>query len=61
MIEMRVIYVFCLEKGYRFKKICCKLKEMGYNNVYTIEVYNDNYSSYSEIIESKDFLQNILL
>ena len=43
------------------KKICCKLKEMGYNNVYTIEVYNDNYSSYSEIIDSKDFLQNILL
>lgn len=34
---------------------------MGYNNVYTIEVYNDNYSSYSEIIDSKDFLQNILL
>ncbi|EJP6473664.1 sugar phosphate isomerase/epimerase [Clostridium botulinum] len=43
------------------KKICCKLKEIGYNNVYTIEVYNDNYSSYSEIMHSRDFLQNILL
>lgn len=44
-----------------FKKICCKLKEIGYNNVYTIEVYNHNYSSYSEIIESKDFLKKVLL
>ncbi|EJO5348423.1 sugar phosphate isomerase/epimerase [Clostridium botulinum] len=43
------------------KKICCKLKEIGYNNVYTIEVYNDNYSSYSEITHSKDFLKKVLL
>ncbi|WP_251861099.1 sugar phosphate isomerase/epimerase [Clostridium sp. Marseille-Q2269] len=43
------------------KKICCKLKGIGYNNVYTIEVYNDNYSSLSEITDSKDFLENILL
>lgn len=43
-----------------YKKISCKLKEIRYNNIYTIEVYRENYSSYEELTKSKDFLINNL-
>lgn len=41
-----------------FKKISCKLKEIGYNEIGIIEVYSNNYSSYDEIKASKQFLTN---
>lgn len=32
-----------------FKKIFCKLKEIGYNKIGIIEVYRDNYERYKEL------------
>jgi sugar phosphate isomerase/epimerase len=39
-----------------FKKISCKLKEIGYNEIGIIEVYSNNYSNYDELKNSKEFL-----
>ncbi|NMM63221.1 sugar phosphate isomerase/epimerase [Clostridium sp. P21] len=39
-----------------FKKISCKLKEIGYNEIGIIEVYSNNYDNYDEIKNSKEFL-----
>ncbi|MDW8801188.1 sugar phosphate isomerase/epimerase [Clostridium sp. A1-XYC3] len=44
-----------------YKKICCKLKEIGYNRVGIIEVYSDNYSSYDELISAKNFLHQSII
>lgn len=41
-----------------FKKISCKLKEIGYNEIGIIEVYSNNYSSYDEIKKSRNFLMS---
>lgn len=39
-----------------YKKMFCKLKEIGYNKVGIIEVYSNNYSELKEITAAKDFL-----
>lgn len=41
-----------------YKKLFCKLKEMGYNKIGTIEVYSDNYNNLSEISDTKKFLMS---
>ncbi|MHC6180835.1 sugar phosphate isomerase/epimerase family protein [Clostridium sp. JNZ X4-2] len=42
-----------------YKKIFCKLKEIGYNKVGIIEVYSDNYKNYCQLKEAKDYICNI--
>lgn len=42
-----------------YKKILCKLKEIGYNKVGIIEVYSDNYKNYCQLKEAKDYIYNI--
>jgi sugar phosphate isomerase/epimerase len=39
-----------------YKKIFCKLKEIGYNKVGIIEIYSNNYTELKEISEAKKFL-----
>ncbi|MBC2579823.1 sugar phosphate isomerase/epimerase [Clostridium sp. DJ247] len=39
-----------------YKKMFCKLKEIGYNGIGIIEVYSDNYLNFNEIIKSKEML-----
>ncbi|MCI1944446.1 sugar phosphate isomerase/epimerase family protein [Clostridium luticellarii] len=42
-----------------YKKILCKLKEIGYNKVGIIEVYSDNYKNYRQLREAGDYIYNI--
>ncbi|HBC95698.1 MAG TPA: sugar phosphate isomerase/epimerase [Clostridium sp.] len=42
-----------------YKKILCKLKEIGYNKVGIIEVYSDNYKDYSQLKMAKDYICSI--
>jgi sugar phosphate isomerase/epimerase len=39
-----------------YKKIFCKLKEIGYNKVGIIEIYSNNYTELKEISDAKEFL-----
>ena len=39
-----------------YKKLSCKLKEIGYNKIGIIEVYSDNYIDLAEISSAKKFL-----
>ncbi|MBV4424544.1 sugar phosphate isomerase/epimerase family protein [Clostridium tyrobutyricum] len=39
-----------------YKKIFCKLKEIGYNGIGIIEVYKENYNEYTELIKAKKYL-----
>lgn len=41
-----------------YKKISCKFKEIGYNGVGIIEVYRENYTKYSELSDSKEYLES---
>ncbi|MCC9293389.1 sugar phosphate isomerase/epimerase family protein [Clostridium sp. MT-14] len=43
-----------------YKKILCKLKEIGYNKVGIIEVYSDNYKDYCQLKESQNYIWNII-
>lgn len=43
-----------------YKKISCKLKEIGYNKVGIIEVYSNNYSDYNELTLAKKFLTSYM-
>ena len=41
-----------------FKKIFCKLKEIGYNKIGIIEVYRDNYKNYEELSSARNYIKN---
>ncbi|MFL0194519.1 sugar phosphate isomerase/epimerase family protein [Clostridium sp. WILCCON 0269] len=48
-------------KGYvNYKKIFCKLKEIGYNKIGIIEVYRENYKNYDELKIAKDYIKKCL-
>ncbi|CAM2734728.1 sugar phosphate isomerase/epimerase [Hathewaya histolytica] len=42
-----------------FEKLFEELKKAGYKGKAIIEVYNENFNSYNELIESKKYLENI--
>lgn len=39
-----------------YKKMFCKLKEIGYNEIGIIEVYSNNYTELKQISDAKEFL-----
>ena len=41
-----------------FKKIFCKLKEIGYNKIGVIEVYRDNYKEYKELSAAGEYIKS---
>ncbi|SHI85511.1 Sugar phosphate isomerase/epimerase [Clostridium cavendishii DSM 21758] len=43
-----------------YKEIFKKLNDINYKNSIIIEVYNENFKSTKEIIESKSFLENLI-